>query len=118
MITPGLIAGAFAERVRFKAYCLFIALWGLLVYNPLCHWVWGIGGFLKDMGALDFAGGTVVHINAGIAGLVCALFLGKRYGYGSENMAPQPLAYRNSRISSSLAGRMAQGVDRTAARMR
>lgn len=84
IITPALIAGAFAERVSFKAYCFFIALWGLLVYNPLCHWVWGSDGFLFNLGAkgaIDFAGGTVVHISAGVSGLVAALYLGSRRGY-------------------------------------
>jgi len=79
IITPALIAGAFAERVSFKAYCFFIALWSLLVYNPLCHWVWAADGFLFNIGAkgaIDFAGGTVVHISAGVSGLVAALFLG------------------------------------------
>ena len=78
IITPALIAGAFAERVRFRGYCVFIALWSLLIYNPLCHWVWG-GGFLTGE-AIDFAGGTVIHISAGMAGLVCALYLGARRG--------------------------------------
>ena len=93
IITPALIAGAFADRMKFSALCIFMALWLLLVYCPIAHWVWG-GGWLGDgSGALDFAGGTVVHINAGIAGLVCALMLGKRKGYGTENMAPHNLAY-------------------------
>ncbi|MGF1639275.1 MAG: ammonium transporter, partial [Cyclobacteriaceae bacterium] len=73
IITPALIAGAFAERVRFKSYCVFIAAWGILVYNPLCHWVWAEDGYLFNLGAngaIDFAGGTVVHISAGISGLV------------------------------------------------
>lgn len=84
IITPALIAGAFAERVTFKGYVVFIALWGLLVYNPLCHWVWAEDGFLFNLGAngaIDFAGGTVVHISAGVSGLVAAIFLGKRKGY-------------------------------------
>ncbi len=84
IITPALIAGAFAERVSFKGYVVFIALWGLLVYNPLCHWVWAEDGFLFNMGAagaIDFAGGTVVHISSGVAGLVAALYLGARRGY-------------------------------------
>lgn len=81
IITPALIIGAFAERMKFSAYVIFILLWATFVYNPLCHWVWGLGGFLRKMGALDFAGGTVVHINAGIAALVTALVLGKRKGY-------------------------------------
>jgi len=92
IITPALIAGAFAERMKFSGMLLFVTLWSLLVYSPVCHWVWG-GGWLSKVGVLDFAGGTVVHINAGIAGLVCALFLGKRKGYGTENMAPHNLVY-------------------------
>ncbi|WP_293381186.1 ammonium transporter [Phenylobacterium sp. SCN 70-31] len=90
VITPALIVGAFAERMKFSAILLFMVLWSLIVYSPVCHWVWG-GGFLSEMGVLDFAGGTVVHINAGIAGLVCALVLGKRKGFGAENMAPHNL---------------------------
>jgi Amt family ammonium transporter len=92
IITPALIAGAFAERMKFSAMMWFMALWSLIVYAPIAHWVWG-GGFLGDWGVLDFAGGTVVHINAGVAGLVCALYLGKRVGYGSENMSPYNLVY-------------------------
>ena len=92
IITPALIVGAFADRMKFSALVLFITLWLILVYAPIAHWVWG-GGFLGGAGVLDFAGGTVVHINAGIAGLVCALYLGKRYGYGTENMAPHNLVY-------------------------
>jgi len=91
MITPALIAGAFAERVTFKGYVAFIAIWGLLVYNPLCHWVWAEDGFLFNLGAngaIDFAGGTVVHISAGISGLVAALYLGARKGYPSTAMPP------------------------------
>jgi Amt family ammonium transporter len=94
IITPALIAGAFAERVNFKAYCLFIALWGILVYNPLCHWVWAEDGFLFNLGAngaIDFAGGTVVHISAGISGLVAAIFLGVRRGFPKTNMPPSNL---------------------------
>ena len=93
IITPALIAGAFAERMKFSALLLFTTLWSLLVYSPVCHWVWSPIGWLNAMGAADFAGGTVVHINAGIAGLVCALVLGKRVGYGTENLAPYNLAY-------------------------
>ena len=93
IITPALIAGAFAERMKFSALVVFITLWSLLVYSPVCHWVWAPTGWLNAMGAADFAGGTVVHINAGIAGLVCALVLGKRVGYGTENLAPYNLAY-------------------------
>jgi ammonium transporter, Amt family len=92
IITPVLIIGAFVDRMKFSAVVIFMTLWSLFVYSPITHWVWG-GGFLSDAGVLDFAGGTVVHINAGIAGLVCALFLGKRVGYGTENMAPHNLVY-------------------------
>ena len=99
VITPAIIAGAFAERMKFSAMMWFMALWSLLVYAPIAHWVWG-GGFLGDWGVLDFAGGTVVHINAGVAGLVCALVLGKRKGFGTENMAPHNLVY--SVIGASL----------------
>lgn len=94
IITPALIAGAFAERVRFKSYVVFIALWGLLVYNPLCHWVWASDGFLFNLGAngaIDFAGGTVVHISAGVSGLVAALFLGARRGFPKTAMPPSNL---------------------------
>jgi Amt family ammonium transporter len=90
VITPALIAGAFAERMKFSAMMWFVGLWSLVVYAPIAHWVWG-GGFLGDWGVLDFAGGTVVHINAGVAGLVCAMVLGKRRGFGTENMAPHNL---------------------------
>ena len=92
IITPALIVGAFADRMKFSALVLFMTLWLLFVYAPIAHWVWG-GGFLGGAGVLDFAGGTVVHINAGIAGLVTAIYLGKRTGYGSENMAPHNLVY-------------------------
>ncbi len=90
IITPAIIAGAFAERMKFSAMMWFMALWVLLVYVPVAHWVWG-GGFLGTAGVLDFAGGLVVHLNAGIAGLICALVLGKRQGYGHEYMAPHDL---------------------------
>ena len=90
IITPALITGAFAERMKFSATVLFMVLWSLIVYAPIAHAVWG-GGMLGSDGVLDFAGGTVVHINAGIAGLVCCLVLGKRKGYGTENMAPHNL---------------------------
>jgi Amt family ammonium transporter len=92
IITPALICGAFADRMKFSALVIFMILWQIFVYAPIAHWVWG-GGFLGEAGVLDFAGGTVVHINAGIAGLVCAIFLGKRVGYGTENMAPYNLVY-------------------------
>jgi ammonium transporter, Amt family len=90
IITPALICGAFAERMKFSALLIFMSLWLLFVYVPIAHWVWG-GGFLGGLGVLDFAGGTVVHINAGVAGLVCALVLGRRKGFGSTNMAPHNL---------------------------
>ncbi|HEY4635580.1 MAG TPA: ammonium transporter [Rhodospirillales bacterium] len=90
IITPALICGAFADRMKFSSMVVFMAAWVTLVYAPICHWVWG-GGFLAKLGVLDFAGGTVVHINAGVAGLVCALVLGRRRGFGSENMAPHNL---------------------------
>ena len=92
IITPALIAGAFAERLKFSALLILTVLWSIFVYAPIAHWVWG-GGFLGAMGVMDFAGGTVVHINAGIAGLVCALVLPKRKGLGSINMAPNNLVY-------------------------
>jgi Amt family ammonium transporter len=91
IITPGLILGAFAERMKFSAFVVFSLLWATFVYDPVCHWVWGVGGFLRNMGALDFAGGTVVHINAGVAALVCALVLGKRKGYPSHMSPPHNL---------------------------
>jgi len=91
IITPALIAGAFAERVRFKSYCLFILLWGFLVYDPLAYLVWNENGLLFKDGAIDFAGGTVVHISAGIAGLVAVLILGPRKGYPHSTMKPNNL---------------------------
>lgn len=94
IITPALIAGAFAERIKFKAYIIFITVWGLLVYNPLCHWVWASDGFLLNhgpMGAIDFAGGTVVHISAGISGLVAVLYLGARRGFPTAAHRPNSL---------------------------
>jgi ammonium transporter, Amt family len=92
IITPALICGAFAERFKFSALLLFTVLWSLFVYAPIAHWVWG-GGFLGGLGVMDFAGGTVVHINAGVAGLVCCLVLGPRKGFGRDNMAPNNLVY-------------------------
>ncbi|ABC21930.1 ammonium transporter [Rhodospirillum rubrum] len=92
IITPALITGAFAERMKFSAMLWFIGLWVLIVYAPICHWVWSSSGFLFNAGVLDYAGGTVVHINAGVAGLVCALVLRRRAGFGSENMAPYNLS--------------------------
>jgi Amt family ammonium transporter len=84
IITPALITGAFAERMKFSAFLVFMVLWFTVVYCPVAHWVWGDGGWLKNLGALDFAGGTVVHINAGIAALAAALVVGKRQGYGNH----------------------------------
>src|SRR5579883_2703224 len=91
IITPALICGAFADRMKFSAMLWFMGAWSLLVYAPIAHWVWGPGGFLGDAGVLDFAGGTVVHINAGVAGLVAALVIGKRRGYGVERFVPHNL---------------------------
>jgi len=92
IITPALIAGAFAERVKFSGLMLFMGLWSLLVYAPICHMVWG-GGIMSEWGVLDFAGGAVVHVNAGVAGLVAALWLGRRRGYGSEAMNPNNVIF-------------------------
>jgi Amt family ammonium transporter len=89
-ITPALIIGSIVDRMKFSSMLVFMALWLFIVYVPICHWVWG-GGFLANDGVLDFAGGTVVHINAGIAGLVAAIVLGRRKGYGQENLAPHNL---------------------------
>ena len=91
IITPALICGAFADRMKFTALLWFIGLWAVLVYAPIAHWVWGPGGFLNDAGILDFAGGTVVHINSGVAGLMACLVMGKRRGYPSEPMPPHNL---------------------------
>ena len=93
IITPARIAGAFADRMKFSAMMVFMGLWSLVIYAPIAHWVWSPLGWIGALGAADFAGGTVVHINAGIAGLMCALVLGKRVGYGHENMSPYNLAY-------------------------
>lgn len=91
IITPALISGAIAERIKFSAYVVFMILWAFLVYDPLVHWVWGTGGWLKELGALDFAGGLVVHISSGVSALACALVLGRRKGYGIDLMAPHNL---------------------------
>jgi Amt family ammonium transporter len=93
IITPALITGAFAERKKFAAFLLFTLLWATFVYDPLAHWVWGDGGWLKKLGALDFAGGTVVHISSGVSALVCALVIGKRRGYGQQPMPPHNLPF-------------------------
>ncbi|GAP72838.1 ammonium transporter [Candidatus Symbiothrix dinenymphae] len=92
VITPALIVGAFAERIKFSGFLLFSLLWTILVYNPMAHWVWG-GGWMMRMGALDFAGGTVVHINAGISALILAIMLGKRKGYGTNMMIPHNIPH-------------------------
>jgi ammonium transporter, Amt family len=93
IITPALITGAFAERAKFSTFIVFILLWATLIYNPLAHWVWGVKGWMREMGALDFAGGTVVHISSGISALVAALMFGKRVGYGKEHMPPHNLPF-------------------------
>jgi Amt family ammonium transporter len=100
IITPALICGAFADRMKFSALLWFIGLWAVCVYAPIAHWVWGADGFLNDAGVLDFAGGTVVHINSGVAGLMAALVMGKRTGYGTEPMPPHNLVF--SVIGASL----------------
>jgi Amt family ammonium transporter len=100
IITPALITGAFAERAKFSTFIVFILLWATLIYNPLAHWVWGVKGWLREMGALDFAGGTVVHISSGISALVAALMFGRRVGYGREHMPPHNLPF--SVIGASL----------------
>jgi len=91
VITPALITGAFAERMKFSAFALFTLIWATFVYDPVAHWVWGTGGWLREMGVLDFAGGTVVHIISGVSGLVICLMIGKRKGHGSEVMLPHHL---------------------------
>ncbi|UCG14898.1 MAG: ammonium transporter [Deltaproteobacteria bacterium] len=91
IITPALITGAFAERMKFSALLVFIALWSTLVYSPLAHWVWGAGGWLGKLGALDFAGGTVVHISSGVSALAAVLIISKRKGYGKEQFIPHNL---------------------------
>ena len=92
ILTPALIAGSWAERMKFSALLLFTVAWSLLVYAPVCHWVWAADGYFFRLGALDYAGGTVVHINAGIAGLVGCLMLGKRKGYGTQALRPADLS--------------------------
>jgi Amt family ammonium transporter len=93
IITPALMTGAFAERMKFSTFLVFSLLWSTLVYDPLAHWVWGVGGFLRNMGALDFAGGTVVHISAGISALVAVIMMGKRVGHGKTPMPPHNLPF-------------------------
>jgi len=93
IITPALMIGAFAERMKFSAFMVFMILWATFVYDPVAHWVWGVGGWLKDLGALDFAGGTVVHINAGIAAFMAAIFIGKRKGAENKSILPHNLPF-------------------------
>jgi Amt family ammonium transporter len=100
IITPALISGTFAERLRFPAFALYMLLWSTFLYNPLCHWVWGGGWIGAKIGALDFAGGTVVHISSGVSALVTALYLGKRQGYPETAMPPHNLPF--SVIGASL----------------
>ena len=92
-ITPALISGSLVERIRFPAFLIFVLVWATVVYDPLAHWVWGAGGWLHNLGVLDFAGGTVVHISSGVSGLVAALVLGKRLGHGKEPMIPHNLPF-------------------------
>jgi len=91
VITPALITGAFADRMKFSAFILFTLLWATFIYDPLAHWVWGVGGWVRNLGALDFAGGTVVHISSGVSGLACAFVIKKRLGHGKEAMHPHNL---------------------------
>src|SRR5206468_3529911 len=91
VITPALITGAFAERMKFSSFLVFTLLWATFIYDPLAHWVWGVGGWLRNLGALDFAGGTVVHISSGISALAAALIIGRRKGYGHQPMPPHNL---------------------------
>ncbi|MGH9145166.1 MAG: ammonium transporter, partial [Vicinamibacterales bacterium] len=91
VITPALITGAIADRMKFKTYLVFLVLWATLVYDPVAHWVWGVGGMLRNMGALDFAGGTVVHISSGVSALVAAMVLGRRRGFPNSAMPPHNL---------------------------
>jgi Amt family ammonium transporter len=93
IITPALITGAFAERVKFSSFLVFIILWATFIYDPLAHWVWGVKGWMREMGALDFAGGTVVHISSGASALVAAMMFGRRIGYGQEAMPPHNLPF-------------------------
>jgi Amt family ammonium transporter len=91
VITPALITGAFAERIKFSSFIMFTLVWATFIYDPLAHWVWAVGGWVRNLGALDFAGGTVVHISSGFSALACAIVLKKRLGYGKENMSPHNL---------------------------
>jgi Amt family ammonium transporter len=91
VITPALISGAFAERMKFSGFVVFTLLWCLLVYCPVAHWVWGVGGWIRNLGAMDFAGGAVVHVNAGVAALAAAIVMGRRKGFGSDTLSPHNL---------------------------
>src|SRR2546428_12986423 len=91
VITPALITGAFAERKKFSTFIVFILVWATVVYDPLAHWVWGVNGWLRNLGALNFAGGTVVHISSGVSALAAAIIIGKRNGYGHQPMPPHNL---------------------------
>ena len=93
ILTPAIISGGIVERVRLPAYCLFILLWGTLVYDPMCHMVWGLGGFIRDMGALDFAGGTIIHVTSGFSALTAAVLIGKRKDYGVLSLRPHNIPY-------------------------
>jgi Amt family ammonium transporter len=93
IITPALMVGAFAERIKFSAFLVFTLLWATLVYDPLAHWVWGTGGWLRNLGALDFAGGIVVHVSSGVSALVLAIFLGKRIGFETQAFRPHNLPW-------------------------
>jgi Amt family ammonium transporter len=93
IITPALISGCYVERVKFGGFLIFTLLWATFVYDPICHWVWGVGGWLKNLGALDFAGGTVVHISSGVSALAVALVIGKRKGYGKVNYEPSNIPF-------------------------
>lgn len=93
ILTPAIVSGGIVERTRFPAYCLFILLWGTLVYDPMCHMVWGVGGFIRDMGALDFAGGTVIHITSGFSALTAAILIGRRKDFGTAAIRPHNIPY-------------------------
>lgn len=93
ILTPAIVSGGIVERTRFPAYCLFILLWGTLVYDPMCHMVWAVGGFIRNMGALDFAGGTVIHVTSGFSALTAAILIGKRKGYGTLSLRPHNIPY-------------------------
>ena len=93
ILTPAIVSGGIVERTRFPAYCIFILLWGTLVYDPMCHMVWGVGGFIRNMGALDFAGGTVIHVTSGFSALTAAILIGRRKGYGILSLRPHNIPY-------------------------